>query len=214
MIWPHVVPVLPLSNAVLFPGVPLPLHLLDAWKCEMLRDAVAGHGIVGVTLLRGGPGVLRSGELHRTGCAGRVVSAEGLPGGDFEVLLYGLREFVIDREIGAEPYRRAAVGWRGLPLANAALPPDLRREVTAHIRDRLGWGLDEAGDRLLEDPALGDGLLVNFFCYFLDLPVRDKQALLEEPTLASRARRLVEVLEFDRHGSRTGFRCAEVARTQ
>ncbi len=214
MIWPSVLPLFPLSDAVLFPGVPLPLHVFEPWEREMLRDVAAGHGVLGMALLRSGARVPATAEFHRTGCAGRVVSVEALPDGNFNVLVHGVREFAVESEIDAVPYRKAVVRWRSLLPADAALPEDLRREVTVLIRDCLGWRLDEAADRLLEDPALGDGLLVNFFCYFLDLPLVDKQALLEEPTLASRARRLVDVLEFDRHGRRTGFRCASVARSQ
>jgi Lon protease-like protein len=54
----------------------------------------------------------------------------------------------------------------------------------------------EAAQRMLDDPSVADDLLVNCFCYALEVDAIEKQALLEASTLAARAERLCEVIEF------------------
>ena len=48
---PSIIPVFPLPNVVLFPGVPLPLHIFEPRYRDMVRDASAGHEIIGMVLL-------------------------------------------------------------------------------------------------------------------------------------------------------------------
>ena len=50
---PSIIPVFPLPNVVLFPGVPLPLHIFETRYREMVREVAAGHEIIGMALLRG-----------------------------------------------------------------------------------------------------------------------------------------------------------------
>src|SRR5690349_7326414 len=50
---PSFIPIFPLPNVVLFPEVPLPLHIFEPRYRQMVRDALAGSGIIGMTLLRG-----------------------------------------------------------------------------------------------------------------------------------------------------------------
>jgi hypothetical protein len=119
---------------------------------------------------------------------------EELPDGRFNIVLRGLREFVVQRELQRRPYREAVVAWHA-PLAGP-LPPGLRKGITALVRlyiERLG---QEAGDEGPLGAAADDETFVNFFAHHLDVSPVEKQALLEAPTLAERAARLRDVLEF------------------
>jgi hypothetical protein len=172
----------------------------------MVSDAKAGHGLIGMTLLRGRwqEDYYSSPQIYSVGCAGRIVSAEALPDGKFNILLHGLREFAVEREIGGRAYREAQVRWAAAVGPDASIPDELRQRLLAQLRDCAALHVEEATRKLLDDSTLGDQLLVNFFCYALDLSPLDKQGLLEADSLLKRAERLGEVLEFHLHESRSG----------
>jgi Lon protease-like protein len=50
---PDIIPIFPLPNVVFFPRMPLPLHIFEPRYRAMVRDAVKGARLIGMTLLRG-----------------------------------------------------------------------------------------------------------------------------------------------------------------
>jgi len=196
MTLPDIIPVFPLPNVVLFPQIVLPLHIFEPRYRDMVRDAARGPRLIGMALLREGwqPDYHGGPPIFTTGTVGEMVRMEELPDGRFNIVLRGLREFVIQRELRRRPYREAVVAWHA-PLAGP-LPPGLRKGITALVRlyiERLG---QEAGDEGPLGAAADDETFVNFFAHHLDVSPVEKQALLEAPTLAERAARLRDVLEF------------------
>ncbi len=191
------IPLFPLPNAVLFPGVPLPLHIFEPRYREMVREAQEQDGIIGMTLLRGDwrKDYYGTPPIFATGCAGRMVSVEALPDGRFNILLHGLREFAVVRECEGRSYRQAEVEWRPTGAATG-IAAEQRRRIVMLLERFLRDEETTPASRLLHDPSLADELLVNFFCYALDLAPLEKQGLLEAATLVERAEGLREVLEF------------------
>jgi hypothetical protein len=203
---PSVIPLFPLPNVVLFPGVPLPLHIFEPRYREMVEQTKDADGIIGMILLRGDWHQRYYGnpEIFSVGCAGRMVSVESLDDGRFNILLHGTREFVIERELQTRSYRMAQVRWGAASPPDIGLPPIVRQTVVNRLREYATLHLEDAPRKLLDDATLGDELLVNFFCYALDLAPLEKQGLLEAGNLLSRAHRLVEALEFHLHEARLG----------
>ena len=73
------------------------------------------------------------------------------------------------------------------------LVPEL---APAEVKQKLDRGEKQEEMRILNDPTVGDEMLVNLFAFALDFPVAEKQSLLEVGTLEARAVRLIETLEF------------------
>lgn len=194
---PNRIPLFPLPNVVLFPGVPLPLHVFEPRYREMVRDAHAGDSIIGMVLLKGEwqKDYYRRPSIFTVGCAGRLVSVERLPDGRSNILLHGIREFTIVDEAGERPYREAKVRWRATEVG-ASVDANQRGRVATLIERFLEHAGETPVRKLLHDPSLSDELLINFFSYALDLPPLEKQGLLETPSLRGRAQQLCEVLEF------------------
>lgn len=194
---PSIIPVFALPNVVLFPRVPLPLHIFEPRYREMVRDAEARHEVIGMALLRGDwqTRYHECPEIFDTGCVGKIVHVERLSDGKFNILLHGLREFTVRRHIFDKPYRQAEVAWR-----SSAPPEPLDAACRKHLIDLIGRFLQAQpatpGYRLLRDRTLSDELLVNFFSYALQIECIEKQGILEADSLRARARRLTEVLEF------------------
>lgn len=193
---PSTIPLFPLPGVVLFPRVPLPLHIFEPRYRQMVKDVTASHEIVGMILLRGDGQASPDGqpEIFEVGCAGRVSSVESLPDGRFNILLHGVREFTVRQQLFDQPYRQAVVEWR--PPVDEGLAPDLRESVVTTLKRYLPPESAEAAHRMLQDPDLSDEALVNSFSFALDLEPIEKQGLLQAGSLGERARQLVETVEF------------------
>lgn len=200
---PSTIPIFALPSVVLFPGVPLPLHIFEPRYCRMVEDAVAGHGIIGMALLRGDwqRRYEESPEIFSVGCAGRLVNVERLEGGKFNILLHGVREFTVQRHIFEKPYRQAVVAWRS--ARRAEIDPAQRAAIIDRMSRFLAGSEARQARRLMSDPSLSDDMLVNFFSYALEIAVIEKQGLLEAETLAARAQRLGEIIDFRLEESRS-----------
>jgi Lon protease-like protein len=196
MYLPSVIPIFALPNVVLFPGVPMPLHIFEPRYRDMVRDAAAGHEIIGMALLRGD--WQRSYEarppIFDIGCAGKLVNVEPLPDGRSNILLHGMREFTVRRHIFEKSYREAEVSWH--PVGQDALGETQRAAVIRTLRRFLRATPSSPADRLLRDRSLSDAMLVNFFSYVLEVQPIEKQGLLEAGSLLARAQRLHEIVEF------------------
>ncbi len=198
---PSFIPIFPLPNVVLFPDVPLPLHIFEPRYREMVRDALAGPGLIGMVLLRedwrddyhGAP------EVYRTGCVGRIVETTPLPDGKFNIVIAGIREFDIVSEQRERAYRQATVEWRP-PATSEPLPSGMRSRLVQMIERYVGRSGDDPMRELLGDARLDDATLVNFFSFWLDFGPIEKQSLLEAAG-GDRARLLLEMLEFHLYAS-------------
>jgi hypothetical protein len=197
---PAVVPLFPLPNVVHFPRALLPLHVFEPRYRALVRDVLGGARLVGMMLLRDEPRAHSAGTppIFETGTAGEIVRAEALPDGRFNIVLRGVREFRVLREVGATAYRQAEVSWRAT-CAETRVASELRQRLLDLVAAYVGR------PPAVPDPAPDDEQIVNVLAQQLDLPVLERQALLEAEGVTARAERLVEVLAFHvearRHGA-------------
>ena len=103
---PTVIPVFPLTGALLLPGGQLPLNIFEPRYLMMFDEALATNRIIGmVQPAFGEKGV--GGGVCEVGCAGRITSIAETGDGRYIVTLSGICRFRVIREIeGDKPYRR------------------------------------------------------------------------------------------------------------
>jgi Lon protease-like protein len=190
---PRLIPLFPLPNVVLFPKVPLPLHVFEPRYRKMTTDVLESHRIIGMTLLRAGWRADCHGRppVYPIGCAGRVEKWEALEGGRFNITLRGLSRFRIVEEHEGEPYRVATIDPLGDLGADDAALDEARRKVLAAI----GKASDGPAVLVIQ-PSIGADVLVNALSQTLDLTPVERQSLLDCDTLLGRYGRLLEILEF------------------
>jgi len=198
---PARVPIFPLAGALLFPRAQLPLHIFEERYREMVRDALAGPGRIGMIQPKPAVGDAEEGDhppLFRTGCLGEIVGVEELDDGRFNIVLQGSHRFrlIAEADIGT-PYRQADVDLAAFDDSEPdPLPLILRSAVEREARrfgDALGLAVDwDAVGRL------DDEMLVNAIAQVAPFDPGAKQALLEEPGLAGRAELVVQLMEFQR----------------
>lgn len=193
---PTIIPIFPLPNFVLFPGVKVPLHIFEPRYREMINDVSQAHGIIGMTMLKGDwerdydafP------DLYEFGCAGQIGALSRLGDGRFNLLLDGTCEFRVIRERREHSYRVAEVEWRPVPAGRLdldALAMEALRELLFRF---LGEPAAELWRSLVEQRGMRGADLINFICFHLDVYPIDKQTLLEAGE--SRANCLLDVLTF------------------
>jgi Lon protease-like protein len=197
MTLPEALPLFPLPNVVLFPRMPLPLHVFEPRYRAMVHDALRGPRLIGMVLLRGEGRADHTGRpsIFDTGTVGEIGHLEELADGRFNLVLRGIRTFTVrGEEPAARAYRVAGVTWR--EDVDDLLVPGMRETITGLVRQHLA----RPGRRAALGETLGgevdDTTFVNFFAQHLDLDPLERQALLEESATSARGARLIEVLEF------------------
>ena len=190
-------PLFPLPNVVLFPNVFLPLHIFEPRYREMVADAIASDRMIGMALLR--PGWERDYEgrppVYTVGCSGVLTHVERMSDGRYNLVLRGLERFKIVDEDHDLSYRRASIE----PLPERRLSADdlaAIRNQRSKLESMLSPAVERAGGDYRTPSAMSDEDLVNALAQYLDLEAMEKQALLEQPCLRTRAAALVELLEM------------------
>jgi Lon protease-like protein len=200
-------PLFPLPNVVLFPGVRLPLHIFEPRYRAMVADALESDRRIGMVLLRAGFEREYEGRppIHAIGCSGVIVDDIRLMDGRYNIVLHGLDRFRVLDEQHDRTYRRATIA----PMPDAPLDEKARRavrELRRGIEARLGLRrhAPEASDapQGQQLAALPDGDFVHAIAQHLDLDPIEKLALLECDSLRSRAEALIDLIDIKRFAAR------------
>jgi len=183
---PSTIPLFPLPDVVLFPHMPLPLHVFEPRYRKMTADVMDSHKIIGMTLLK--PGWERDYHgrppVYPVGCAGVVEECRRLEDGRFNIRLKGVTRFRIVSEQDGQPYRLATVESLADEVGDATALESGRRRVLAAI----GRAAD-GPSFLVTQPELPPELFVNAVCQALSLSPVEKQSLLDCDTLRRRCAR-------------------------
>jgi Lon protease-like protein len=190
-------PLFPLPNVVLFPNVFLPLHVFETRYRDMVADALRGDRLIGMVLLRPGWEQAYEGRppVFAVGCVGVITHVDRLEDGRYNMVLRGVERFRIREEDHSHSYRSAVVDV----IAERPLTSE-DRVVLGRYRARLEALLAPAVEKAGADPRTTAGMtdddLINALAQYLDLEPMEKQALLEQNCLRTRAESLVELLEM------------------
>ena len=196
---PDRIPLFPLPNVVLFPEMPLPLHIFEPRYRKMVADARAGTGTIGMVLLRPGWEPLYYGRppIFPVGCAGRIEQCEALPDGRYDIVLRGVTPFVVTEEHTGQPYRVATVQPRPDRFDGGDLEA-ARADLTATIEQATGQ------EPIALHGHLPPELFVNVLSQSLDLEPLERQSLLDCEDVTARCRRLIEIVQFKRLERQSG----------
>lgn len=182
------IPLFPLDT-VLFPGMPLYLHIFEERYRQMLKTCLAGKQMFGVVLIQQGSEAL--GPLatpHRVGTTARIMQVEHLADGCSNITVLGLERFLIHKvESGPLPYLTGSIQM--LPLENPR-PLEvlrglrsLRMQVKEYLKQISQFGPDglDLSDLELPDEAL---TTLHMAASLLQIPTVEKQPILAAETAA------------------------------
>ncbi len=193
------IPLFPL-HTVLFPGMPLPLHVFEPRYQELVRDCLAADRLFGVCLIRSGPEVGGPAEPHGMGTTCEIVETRSLGEGRLHLTTVGRRRFRIHRLFYERSYLEGEIELlppdEASPEAAEELQPLVSQvhEATAlYIYGLFEVAGEETGRlelRLPDEPAALSWVVASLLQ--VEAPVR--QELLEAEGAQPRLRREVELL--------------------
>lgn len=188
---PEILPILPLRNTVLFPGVVIPITAGRDKSIQLITDANKGDKTIGVVAQRNEDiEEPTADDIYTTGVVAQILRVLKMPDGNTTVIIQGKKRFEIESIVQEKPYLKAKV-------KEALEDSDLgeAKELNAII-DSVR---DQALEVIKENPMLpseasfaikniqSNSFLVNFISSNMDLSVMQKQVLLEKDNLKERA---------------------------
>jgi len=193
---PEIIPIFPLPDFVLFPGVKVPLHIFEPRYREMVGEVSHSHGLIGMMMLKGEweRDYYANPDVYQIGCAGKISALVQMPDGKYNLMLDGVSEFRVMREIRERPFRQAQVQWCAPAVGKLGLDSAAMENLHDLLVRFLGQPAQDVWRSLVEQRGLRDADLINFICFHLDIPPIEKQTLLEAGE--ARAECLLDVLTF------------------
>lgn len=191
-------PVLPLRNMVLFPGVILPVAIGRKSSLKLIHDADKKNKYIAVVCQKSAETENPSLEdLHTIGTIAKIVRVLEMPDQTTTVILQGLKRLELTSITETFPYTMGTVN-----LLNEILPPKDNREFEALVESckDLTIRFIKTSDILHQESAFAikninnKMFLINFICTNLPLKKDEKVELLQMSSLQDRAYRLLEIL--------------------
>jgi len=195
---PKELPVLPLRNTVLFPGVVLPITVGRDKSIKAVNDAYKADRLIGVLAQKDSniedPSVS---DLEDVGTVARIIKMIKMPDGGTTVILQGKRRFKVGAVTAEDPYFKAQV----VLLQEEEAPKEQDFEAyVSNIKDlaaqiiQLSPNIPSEASIILkniENPSF----LIHFISSNLNTELHEKQQLLEIHHIKSRADLLMQLLQ-------------------
>ena len=193
-----VLPILPLRNMVLYPGVLLPVSVARPKSLKLVRAAHENELLIGVCSQIDkkleDPTI---DQLYQMGTVAQVVRILEMPDNSTTVILEGKKRFQLGEQDAVKPYLKATVNLLEdvLPDVNEgifqALVSSIKDLATNIINNSGGLAPEMAfAIRNIENPIF----LINYVCVNFGLNVKEKQRLLEIDEVMERGYQLLELL--------------------
>lgn len=188
---PEILPILPLRNTVLFPGVVVPITAGRDKSIKLINQTNKEGKIIGVVSQKEegeeDPGIE---DINTIGTVAKILKVLKMPDGNTTVIIQGKKRFQVAEVITTEPYLTARV--RGVEEARPAkdneeflvIVETIKEKSLAIIKDSPNIPSDASfAIKNIESPSF----LINFVSSNLNISVAEKQSLLQINDLQERA---------------------------
>ncbi|MDT0678208.1 endopeptidase La [Autumnicola musiva] len=188
---PESLPILPLRNTVLFPGVVIPITAGRDTSIKLINEANNGNKIIGVVSQKDeeveNPSVK---DINRIGVVARILRVLKMPDGNTTVIIQGKKRFKISEIVSEEPYLKASI--EEVPEARPAKDNEEFSAITDSIKE-LALQIVKGSPNIPSEASFAikniesSSFLINFVSSNMNLSVEEKQKLLETNDLKERA---------------------------
>lgn len=195
---PDILPILPVRNTVLFPGVVIPVTVGRQKSIRLVKKSYRGDRIIGVVAQENirteEPGLE---DLYKVGTVAKILRMLIMPDGNTTIIIQGQKRFSIAEHIQEDPYLTARIEILAEKLSDRN-----KKEVKAMVQSLK----DTAGRILKLNPEIPQDAQIaltniespSFLSFFLasnlSVDVKEKQRLLEVSDFPARAAMLLEFL--------------------
>ena len=195
---PELLPVLPLRNTVLFPGVIIPITVGREKSIRLIREYYKKNKIIG-TIAQNDPDIddPQIKDLFQIGTVAQIIKILEMPDDTTSIIIQGKKRFQVESFVSEEPYFMAKT------TAMSDVKPESRdREfeaIVGSLKD-LSLRIIKLSSNIPPEASFAvkniesSSFLINFICSNSDVALKDKQQLLQENNLKIRGTRLLEHL--------------------
>lgn len=195
---PESLPILPLKNTVLFPGVVVPITVGRDRSLAMVKEAYEGDKIIGVvTQKEEDIEEPEYKDLHKIGTVAQILKLIKMPDGSKSIVIQGKSNFEVEEFTQSDPYFRADVKPypKNMDIEGVELDASVRniKETASKIINMSPNIPSEASIAVnnINSPTF----LLNFISSNLNVSVNDKQMLLEIQKFSENLDQVMEFLE-------------------
>ncbi len=198
LVVPEILPLLPLRNTVLFPGVVLPITVGRDKSIKAVQDAYKADKLVGV-LAQKDANVEDPGfdDLAKIGIVAKIVKLIKMPDGGTTIIIQGKRRFELISIVEEEPYFKARIQI----LHEGEIPDEKDFEVYISTIKDLATQIIQLSPNMPAEASIilrnieNASFLINFVSSNLNSDLSEKQALLEIMEVRKQAEKLVGLLQ-------------------
>ncbi|UOE48090.1 endopeptidase La [Mucilaginibacter sp. SMC90] len=197
---PDVMPILPLRNTVLFPGVVIPITVGRDKSIKLIRDANKGSRMIGVVSQQDvGIEDPTFSQLNKVGTIALIIKMLQMPDGNTTVIIQGKKRFYLKEEVQSEPYIKATVE----PFHEIKGKEDKEfKAMVSSIKD-MAMSIIQLSPNIPSEAGIAirniesTSFLINFISSNMNADMTAKQHLLEIANLRERANLVLEHLTLD-----------------
>ncbi|MET3503201.1 ATP-dependent Lon protease [Mucilaginibacter sp. SG538B] len=197
---PDVMPILPLRNTVLFPGVVIPITVGRDKSIKLIRDANKGSRMIGVVSQQDvGIEDPTFNQLNKVGTIALIIKMLQMPDGNTTVIIQGKKRFYLKEEVQSEPYIKATVE----PFHEIKIKEDKEfKAMVSSIKD-MAMNIIQLSPNIPSEAGIAirniesTSFLINFISSNMNADMTAKQHLLEIANLRERANLVLEHLTLD-----------------
>ena len=195
---PEILPILPLRNTVLFPGVIIPITIGRDRSIKLIKDAERGNKVIGVVAQKDFDIELPAiNDLHEVGTIASILKMLKMPDGNITVVIQGRKRFKIDEIVQEKPYFKAKI--TELKEVKPEVKDDEFSALVSSVKD-LSLKIIDASPNIPSEAAIAikniknSSFVINFVSSNMNIGLSEKQLLLEEIDLKKRAISALELL--------------------
>lgn len=194
---PDVLPILPLKNAILFPGVVLPITVGREQSIRLIREYNKKSKIIG-TATQKNPQVEKPvmADLFSVGTVAQILKILEMPDGNTMVILQGVSRFSLVEQVQHEPFMMCSIARR-----NDIIPPrDKEFDAMISSIKEMSMKIIKMSSQIPKESLFAIKnvsnavFIVNFMSSNVDAAIEKKIALLDADNLGSRAVLLMQLL--------------------
>lgn len=200
-VFPDELPILPLRNNVLFPGVVIPITVGRDKSIRLIREANKGNKIIGVVSQKNQDEESPEfDDLHKVGTVAQIIRMLKMPDGSSTVIIQGKRRFRMQELVQSEPYLKAKVQ---LLEEQRVDPNDKEMNVAFKSIKELALQIIQESPNIPSEASFAIGnidsptFMVNFISSNMNADVSKKQQMLEELDMKKRVMKVLEHLTIE-----------------
>ena len=188
---PDTLPILPLKNTVMFPGVVIPITASRDKSIKLIKDSNTKEKLIGVVSQKDSKVQMPTlNDIHSTGTVAKILRVLQMPDGNVTVIIQGKKRFSIEKVLTEDPFITAQI-----KEINEVKPEKDNKKFNATIESIKDIALQiiEENPNIPSEASFAikniqsDSFLVNFVCSNMNLSIEEKYKILTTNDLHERA---------------------------